>query len=53
MAKTSVYQLTCECGRFLVSPVPDLSCPDCKRVIRIEWQHKPEGVKLKQNGNRA
>jgi hypothetical protein len=38
MAKTSVYELKCECGHLLISPQPELSCPECKRLIRIEWR---------------
>lgn len=43
MSALSEYTFTCECGRPIASHEPEALCPNCHRLITVEWH--PQEVK--------
>jgi uncharacterized Zn finger protein (UPF0148 family) len=48
MREYSVYEFACECGAPIVTLACEVECPQCGRIIRIEWQAPIEPAKSKQ-----
>ena len=44
MREHSEFEFTCECGHAIVTSARDMQCPECGRLILLEWgrPHAPE-----------
>ncbi len=42
MRATSVYSVDCICGHHIETETTTLTCPECHRLVVIEWPAKTE-----------